>query len=95
MTDPFWMLLVMQNIGRDYYVWDKAGAIDFVKPGRGTVFAEFRIDDVVLDELRAATAGGEKTLRWFDTDVIDAQGDVVAKVRKQLYVKRKPGRGQR
>ncbi|MNN79964.1 hypothetical protein D3C81_1966510 [compost metagenome] len=56
------------------------------------MFAEFRIDDNVLDELRAATAGGEKTLRWFDTEVIDAQGDVVAKVRKQLYVKRKPGR---
>lgn len=92
MTDPFWMLLVMHNIGRDYYVWDKAGAIEFVKPGRGTVSAQFRIDDAVLDELRQATAGGEKTLRWFENEVIDAQGDVVAKVRKQLYVKRKPGR---
>ncbi len=92
MTDPFWMLLVMHNIGRDYYVWDKAGAIEFVKPGRGTVSAQFRIDDAVLDELRQATANGEKTLRWFENDVIDAQGDVVAKVRKQLYVKRKPGR---
>ncbi|KRG37333.1 tetrameric acyl-CoA thioesterase [Stenotrophomonas panacihumi] len=92
MTDPFWMLLVMHNIGRDYYVWDKAGAIEFVKPGRGTVSAQFRIDDAVLDELRQATASGEKTLRWFENEVIDAQGDVVAKVRKQLYVKRKPGR---
>ncbi|HEY0659875.1 MAG TPA: tetrameric acyl-CoA thioesterase, partial [Lysobacter sp.] len=65
---------------------------EFVKPGRGTVRADFRLDDNVLDELRAATASGEKHLRWFDTDVIDQAGEVVARVRKQLYVRRKPGR---
>jgi acyl-coenzyme A thioesterase PaaI-like protein len=92
MTDPFWMLLVMHNVGRDYYVWDKAGTIEFVKPGRGTVVAEFRLDDALLEEIRAATAGGEKYLRWFENEVTDAQGDVVARVRKQLYVKRKPAR---
>ena len=45
----------------------------------------------VLDELRAATATGGKTLRWFDTDIVDRNGEVVARVRKQLYVRRKPG----
>lgn len=92
MTDPFWMLLTLNALGRDYIVWDKAGAIEFVKPGRGTVHAEFTLDEQMLQELREATAGGEKTLRWFDTDVIDGAGDVVARVRKQLYVRRKPGR---
>jgi hypothetical protein len=42
MTDPFWMLLVMHQLGGDYYVWDKAGAIDFVAPGREDVYARFR-----------------------------------------------------
>ncbi len=89
MTDPFWMIMVKECIGREYMVWDKAAEIDFVKPGRGTVRAEFHLDEAVLDELRAATAGGDKALRWFDADVIDAQGDVVARVRKQIYVRRK------
>ncbi|MBO9830086.1 DUF4442 domain-containing protein [Xanthomonas sp. A2111] len=92
MTDPFWMLLTMQNLGRDYYVWDKAGSIEFVRPGRGTVSARFDLDQALLDELRAATASGDKHLRWFETDVVDAQGEVVARTRKQLYVKRKPPR---
>ena len=92
MTDPFWMLLVMQSLGRDYIVWDKAGAIEFVKPGRGTVRASFDLEEDVLDELRQATADGDKVLRWFDTDVIDASSDVVARVRKQLYVRRKRDR---
>jgi len=92
MTDPFWMLLVMHNIGRDYIVWDKAGEIEFVNPGRGTVVAEFRLDPHVLDELRQATADGSKALRWFENEILDAQGQVVARVRKQLYVRRKKGR---
>ncbi|WP_222564814.1 DUF4442 domain-containing protein [Novilysobacter antarcticus] len=89
MTDPFWMLLVMQSLGRDYIVWDKAGEIEFVKPGRGTVRASFDLEEDALNELRQATADGAKVLCWFDTDVIDAAGDVVARVRKQLYVRRK------
>ncbi|CTP82735.1 tetrameric acyl-CoA thioesterase [Xanthomonas translucens pv. arrhenatheri] len=92
MTDPFWMLLAMQNLGRAYYVWDKAGSIEFVHPGRGTVSAQFRLDDALLDEMRAATAGGDKYLRWFDNEILDAQGEVVARTRKQLYVRRKPAR---
>ncbi len=89
MTDPFWMLLVMQALGRDYVVWDKAGSIDFVKPGRGTVTARFDLDDATLDAICAATADGAKCLHWFDSRVTDADGDTVATVRKQLYVRRK------
>lgn len=92
MTDPFWMLLTMRSLGRDYYVWDQAAEIRFLKPGRGTVGARFDLDDAVLDTMRRATAGGDKYLHWFDTDVVDAEGDVVAAVRKQVYVRRKPDR---
>lgn len=93
MTDPFWMLLTLNALGRDYIVWDKAGEIEFVKPGRGTVTAHFRLDDATLDEIRAATADGDKHLRWMQTEVIDEQGDIVARVRKQLYIRRKRERG--
>lgn len=90
MTDPFWMLLTMNVLGSQYWVWDKAAQIEFVKPGRGTVHADFRLDDFVLEQLRTATATGGKTLHWFDTPILDGEGDVVARLRKQLYVRRKP-----
>jgi acyl-coenzyme A thioesterase PaaI-like protein len=89
MADPFWMILVMECLGRDYIVWDRAAEIEFVAPGRGDVVAEFEVDDALLDELRAATAGGEKHLRWFETEVRGSDGTLVARVRKQLYVRRK------
>ncbi len=90
MTDPFWMLLAMHQLGDDYYVWDKAGAIDFVAPGREDVYAHFRLSASMVDELRIAAANGEKVLRWFDVPVTTASGEVVARVRKQLYVRLKP-----
>lgn len=90
MTDPFWMILVMRALGPDYVVWDKAGDIEFVKPGRGTVRCRFDLTDAVLEALRADAAGGDKVLRWFEVPVVDAGGDVVARVRKQLYVRLKP-----
>ncbi len=89
MTDPFWMLLVLHALGDGYIVWDRAATIEFEKPGRGPVHADFVLDDATLDELRAAAADGSKVLRWFDAPVRDASGDVVAMVRKQLYVRRK------
>lgn len=90
MVDPFWMLLAMHRLGGDYYVWDKAGAIDFVAPGYEDVYAHFKLEASVVDELRAAAAGGDKVLRWFETEVTTASGQLIARVRKQLYVRLKP-----
>ena len=89
MTDPFWMIMVMNCLGRDYVVWDKAAEIEFLAPGRGDVFAEFKVEENVLDELRTAAAAGERVLRWFETEVTSASGKVIARVRKQLYVRLK------
>ena len=92
MTDPFWMFLVIRNLGTDYIVWDKAGEIEFVAPGKTTVRAEFRVTDDHLAELREAAADGSRVLRWFETDVVADDGTLVARVRKQLYVRRKRDR---
>ena len=92
MADPFWMLLLMQRLGPDYYVWDQSGAIDFLRPGRGTVSASFTLDDATVAEVRLATAAGGKYLHWFENEVLDVDGALVARVRKQVYVRRKPDR---
>lgn len=90
MTDPFFMLMLMENLGADYIVWDKAASIDFIAPGKGPVFAEFSIDDGLLDTIRARTAEGEKYLPELQVEVRDGAGTLVAKVHKTLYVRLKP-----
>jgi hypothetical protein len=64
--------------------------VHIVAPGRADVHAHFKLEPAVLDELRAAAANGEKVLRWFKVPIKTAEGDVVAIVRKQIYVRLKP-----
>ncbi len=90
MTDPFYMLLLMENLGRDYIVWDKAAHIEFVSPGKGTVHAEFKLDDSMLNTIREHTANGDKYLPKYHVEVRDDQGTLVARVEKTLYIRRKP-----
>ncbi|MBB6342784.1 acyl-coenzyme A thioesterase PaaI-like protein [Pseudomonas fluvialis] len=90
MTDPFFMLMVMENLGSDYIVWDKAASIDFIAPGKGPVYADFRIDEALLDEIRQHTADGDKYLPQLHVDVHDGDGTLVARVHKTLYVRLKP-----
>ncbi|MBF4209565.1 DUF4442 domain-containing protein [Pseudomonas donghuensis] len=90
MVDPFYMLMLMELLGREYIVWDKAASIDFVSPGKGPVFAELRIDDALLDDIRQHTAGGKKYLPRLQVDIRDAAGELVARVDKTLYVRLKP-----
>jgi acyl-coenzyme A thioesterase PaaI-like protein len=93
MTDPWYMLMLMDLLGRDYVVWDQRSAIEFVKPGRGTVTAQFRLSDATVAEIRARTASGDKYLPEFSLDITDEAGEVVARVRKTLYVRRKRATG--
>ncbi|MBP7418767.1 MAG: DUF4442 domain-containing protein [Xanthomonadales bacterium] len=87
MTDPFWMILVMETLGRGYTVWDKAADIEFIKAVREPVYAQIRVDPVAIAELRSAMASGEKVLRWFETEIRTAAGELVARSRKQLHVR--------
>ena len=89
MTDPFWSIMMLHALGREYTVWDQRGEIEFVSPGRAAVTTEMAISQEVVDEVRAAARSGEKVLRWFESEVIGADGVVVARVRKQLYIRLK------
>jgi acyl-coenzyme A thioesterase PaaI-like protein len=89
MCDPFFMLILLEALGRDYVVWDKAATIRFRRPGRGTVSAAFHIPQERIDEIRAEADNGGKVEPVFRTDVVDGKGEVVAEIEKLLYVRRK------
>ncbi len=90
MTDPFYMLMLIQNLGRDYIVWDKSASIRFRRPGRGTVRSEFRLSETQLDEIRETLKTQEKVEPVFLVEVRDQSGEVVAVVEKLLHIRKKP-----
>ncbi|HYX32348.1 MAG TPA: DUF4442 domain-containing protein [Oligoflexus sp.] len=90
MTDPFFMLMLIRNMGERYYVWDRSARIEFVAPGKGKVVAEMRIRREDVQEMQTSTASGEKFERDFHTDIVDQNGAIVAKVTKRIYARLKP-----
>jgi len=93
MTDPFYMLMILAQLGNDYLVWDKAADIDFIKPGKGKVFADFSINQKLIDDIIAKTANGEKYLPQIPVYIKDEEGDIVATLNRTLYIRRKKAKG--
>lgn len=89
MADPFYMIMLLHNLGPEYLVWDQSGRIEYLAPGRGTVTARFALTEARLAEIRAQAAGGDKILPEFDVDILDEAGVAVARVRKTIYVRLK------
>lgn len=89
MCDPMYMMMLIQILGPNYIVWDNAATIDYRKPGKGLVSAEFRLDsDELINSLRGMHPN-EKRLIDLTVDIKDEEGDIVARVVKTEYIKRK------
>lgn len=90
MCDPFYMLMLINILGPEYIVWDKAATIRFRKPGKGVMKAAFELTEEKIAEIRAAAEVHPKVEPQFQVLVKDTEGTVVAEVDKLLYIKKKP-----
>jgi hypothetical protein len=89
MVDPFFALMLMENLGRDYVIWDKAASIRFKKPGKGRVRATFTLEQSQIDSIKAQAHSEDKVEPRFQVQILDESGDVVAEVEKVLSVRHK------
>ena len=60
MTDPFFMIMLIHILGKEFVVWDKAAHIDFIKPAQGTVTARFLIQEEQIETIMSHTLGRSK-----------------------------------
>lgn len=89
MIDPHLMLMLMQLLGRNYLIWDKAAEIDFKKASKRRVKSVITITDDDIESIRRNTADGAKHFPVFWIDIKDETDELVARVKKTLYVKKK------
>ena len=90
MTDPFFALMMLHSLGPGYIVWDKAGSIRYRKPGRGNVYARFRLPAAAIARARRVTARGAKHEPTFRVSIVDRDDEIVAEVEKTLFIRRQP-----
>lgn len=89
MTDPFYMLMLIENLGSDYAVWDKSATICYLRPGRTDVFAEFHLSEEELSKIYEQLAI-KSSLEWTRTvQIKDKQGELIAEVYKVISIKKK------
>lgn len=89
MCDPFYMLILMHKLGRDYIVWDKSASVDFLRPGTSKVYAEFRISDSEVENIKEEVQKNDKYEPVFEVYIKDENNKNIAKVTKRLWVKKK------
>jgi acyl-coenzyme A thioesterase PaaI-like protein len=85
-ADPFFMVLLINCIGKEFVVWDKAGAIQFKRPSKDLIKADFIYTPEELKTIRETVmAKGSyeftKTISWKN-----AEGKVISNVDKTIYV---------
>lgn len=89
MCDPWFVFLLVRHLGPDYVVWDKAATVEFLRPGRGRVTASFHVPPETVEMIRAAADRDGRTEPILTVDVVADDGEVVARVTKTLWVRRK------
>ncbi|MBT3314127.1 MAG: DUF4442 domain-containing protein [Anaerolineae bacterium] len=89
MTDPFFMLMLMNILGKEYVVWDQAARIKFIRPGRGRVVARFHLNQAQIDEIHVQTQSSAVFRPEYEVEIVDEEGQVVAQVVKEEYIRKK------
>ena len=89
MTDPYYMLMLMNLLGRDYIIWDKAANIRYKKPARGTIYATFSLSLDQIEALRQQVLLEKKIQPEFIIPITNKKGEVVAEVVKVLSISQK------
>lgn len=89
MVDPFYMLILMHHLGSKYIVWDKAATINFLAPGRSTVYADIRLDANEINHVKELAENYAPVIRNYVVNIFDESGLRIAEVHKTLYIRRK------
>jgi acyl-coenzyme A thioesterase PaaI-like protein len=93
MCDPFFVFIVMKNLGSGYLVWDKAVQIEFLKPGRGRVTGRYHVPPEEIARVKALADAGEKVEPVYVGEILADDGTLVARVTKRLWVRKKRPEG--
>lgn len=88
-VDPIYMIMLIKNLGKDYIVWDKSANIRFKKPGKETLFADFKVTQEELDEIKTQLESSKSIDKIYLVELKDKESKVHCIVEKTLYIARK------
>lgn len=89
MTDPFYMLMLMNLLGKGYIIWDKSAVIRYRKPAKGTLYAKFTLALDEVEQIRLHVEKEQKIQPEFLIELTNEAGETVAEISKVLSIAKK------
>jgi len=89
-TDPFYALLFDQLLQREGFkvrVWLKSASIQYLKPGRSTLYFTIIVTDEMLNDAITALNTTGKFVRAYPMEILNKQGEICATVMNEVYVR--------
>ena len=87
--DPIYMLMLIKILGKGYIVWDKSAKIRFRRPGKETLYADFRVTDEDIFEIKTALETQNSFDKVYNLELKNETEKVHAEIEKVIYIKKK------
>lgn len=85
-TDPIYMIQLVQILGNDYIVWDKAATINYKKPARSKALATFEFSIDEIESIKLEVAKSQKMDFIKHLNIVSEKGEVFAELEKTMYI---------
>lgn len=89
LSDPFYMLMLMKNLGNGFKIVDKSAMIYYFRPGKTDLTAEFNITDADINAIKKTLETKHKMEWTREVEIKDTSNTVVAKVVKVIHIQKK------
>lgn len=88
-TDPIYMIQLMQILGKDYVVWDKATEIKFKRPAYKNAFAVFEFSAEEIEEIKHKVTEENEVNHTKKLFITNNENVVFTELDKVLYISSK------
>jgi Domain of unknown function (DUF4442) len=88
-TDGPHPFLLIMALGREYVIWDKAASIQYKKPGRTTLYADFVVTAEEVAEIRDILTRQPEVDRVYRVELKDSGGVVHSVIERTVYIANK------
>ncbi|MGB3606213.1 DUF4442 domain-containing protein [Psychroserpens sp.] len=85
-TDPIYMIQLIQILGDDYVVWDKAVEAQYRRPGKGTITGEFLFSAEEIVTIKNDVAKSKEIDIVKTMSLVDDKQNIIATFNKTLYI---------
>jgi acyl-CoA hydrolase len=88
-TDPIYMIQLIQILGDNYVVWDKAVEAHYKRPAKSTISGEFIFSSDDITNIKRSVVENNETTIVKTLNLVDQNQNIIATFNKTVYIANK------